>query len=112
MKERMTAMTRHVSPSLFSRLAGWDGEVFRAMEHVRANTQDIQSPTLVLQARDDRVLSTKGLKLLRKWATHAESEVVLLPQGSHTLTRSPAKDEVFERIYRFAERLGLIGASE
>jgi carboxylesterase len=112
MKERLTGLTRHVSPSLYSRLAGWNGEVLRAMEHVRTTTQDIQSPTLVLQARDDRVLSTRGLKLLRKWSTHPDSEVVLLPQGSHAITRGPSKEEVFERVFKFVERLGLVAAQE
>jgi carboxylesterase len=112
MKERLTGLTRHVSPSLYARLAGWNGEVLRAMEHVRTSTQEIQSPALVLQARDDRVLSTRGLKLLRKWVTHRDSEVVLLPQGSHAITRGPSKDEVFERVFKFIERLGLVAAPE
>jgi carboxylesterase len=111
-RDRLVGMTRTVSPALFSRLAGWNGEVLKAMEHVRGNGQEIKCPTLALQARDDGVVSTKGLKLLRKWVTHAESEVALLPQGSHAITRSKSKDEVFERIYKFAERLGLATASE
>jgi carboxylesterase len=111
-KDRVTGLTKHVSPSLFMRLAGWNGEVLKAMDHIRSSTGEIQSPTLVLQARDDRILSTRGLKLLRKWATHPESEVVLLPQGSHAITRSKSKDEVFERVYRFAERQGLITPSD
>ncbi len=111
-KERVSLLTRRVAPSLYSRLTGWNGEVLSAMEHVRESTREIAPPTLVLQARDDRVLSTKGLKLMRKWMTHADSEVVLLPSGSHALTRSKTKDDVFERIFRFAEKAGLAVPSE
>jgi carboxylesterase len=112
LKERVILMARHVVPSYVSRVSGWDGEVFRATELLRQTAQEISSPTLVLQARDDRTLSTKGLKLLRKWLTHAESEVVLLPQGAHALTRGKSKDEVFERVSRFTERLGIVAAAE
>jgi len=111
-RDRIIGLTRIVSPALFTRLSGWNGETIKAMEHVRSNSQEIKCPTLVLQARDDRVVSSKGLKLLRKWATHKESEVALLPQGSHAITRSKAKDEVFDRVYKFSERLGLVTASE
>lgn len=107
-KDRVTLLTRHVAPSVSSRLSGWNGEVFRATELLRQTTKEIACPTLVLQARDDRALSTKGLKLLRKWLTHADSEVVLLPHGAHALTRGTTKDEVFERVFSFTERHGLI----
>jgi esterase/lipase len=81
------------------------------MGHVRETTEEISTPTLVLQALDDRTLSTKGPKLLRKWVTHAESEVVLMPFGTHALTRGKAKEEVFERTFTFAENLGIITPS-
>ncbi len=112
MKDRFSELARHVVPSFARRAADWNGEVMKAMEHIRETTGEISSPTLVLQARDDRVLATKGLKLLRKWATHADSEVVLLPSGAHALTRSKTKEEVFERIFKFAEHLGVITGSD
>jgi carboxylesterase len=112
MKERFSELGRWLVPSFFRRAADWDGEVLKAMEHVRETTQEISSPTLALQARDDRVLATKGLKLLRKWATHADSEVVLLPTGAHALTRSKTKEEVFERVFKFAEHVGVISGSD
>lgn len=112
MKERFSELGRRVVPSFFRHAADWDGEVMKAMEHIRETTQEISSPTLVLQARDDRVLATKGLKLLRKWTTHADSEVVLLPTGAHALTRSKTKEDVFERVFKFAEHVGVISGSE
>jgi alpha-beta hydrolase superfamily lysophospholipase len=93
-------------------VSGWDGEVVKAMEFLRKEPKEIACPTLVLQALDDRALSTKGLKLLRKWATHVDSEVVILPTGTHALTRGTAKEQVFERVYDFTEQRGIIQPAE
>jgi len=112
LRDRLIGLTRRFSPALFTKLSGWDGEVIKAMEHVRSNAQEIKCPTLVLQARDDQVFSSKGLKLVRKWAGHKDSEIALLPQGSHAITRSKSKDEVFDRVYKFSERLGLVTVSD
>jgi esterase/lipase len=104
LKERFYALGRKLLPTLFFRLAGWHGEVIKAMEHVRNAPRQIEQPVLALQAMDDIRLSTRGLKWIRTCATHAQSEVVLLPRGSHTLTRGSAKEEVFQRIYAFLQK--------
>ena len=104
LKERFYAIGRKLVPTLFFRLAGWRGEVIKAMEQVRNTPREIAQPALVLQALDDLRLSTKGLKWVRTCATHDQSEVVLLPRGSHTLTRGSAKEEVFQRITAFLQR--------
>jgi carboxylesterase len=105
---RLYAMARRITPTLFYRYAGWNGEIAKAMDSVRNDIDVIETPTLVLQALDDRVMSTKGLKTLRRRATHEDSEVVLLPYGTHALTRGKAKNEVFERVYQFAVKEKLI----
>jgi esterase/lipase len=101
LKERLNHIGRRIFPTLFYRFAGWNGEIFKAMEHVREHPAEIQVPCLVLQAIDDHRLSTKGLKLLRHWAVHEHSEVRLLALGSHILTRGEAREETFQRIYDF-----------
>jgi carboxylesterase len=111
-KDRLRAIARYVAPGWFFRVSGWDGEVVKAMEFLRKEPKEIACPTLVLQALDDRALSTKGLKLLRKWATHVDSEVVILPTGTHALTRGTAKEQVFERVYDFTEQRGIIQPAE
>ena len=105
LKGRFYALARHVTPTLFFRFAGWNGEATKAMERIRRSDPNTQTPVLVLQARDDRVVSNRGLKLIKKWASSGQSEVVLLPHGSHALTRGKAKKEVFERMYDFAQKL-------
>lgn len=104
LKERFYAIGRKLLPTLFFRLAGWHGKVLKAMERVRNAPREIKQPVLALQALDDVRLSTKGLKWIRTCATHPQSEVVLLPRGSHTLTRGSAKEEVFQRISAFLQK--------
>jgi carboxylesterase len=94
-----------LTPTLFYKVAGWSGEAVKAMEHVRTSVKEIKTPTLVLQARDDHLISTRGLGKVRKWLSHNESEVVLLPHGSHALTRGKAKEEVFDRIFEFLHKV-------
>lgn len=106
---KIYATLRHFSPKLFYKLAGWNGEVVKAMEHLRKSSDKISIPMLVLQARDDHVISTRGLNVMRKWLTHDDSEVVLLPYGSHAITRGKAKKEVFDRIGSFIEKVELTG---
>jgi alpha-beta hydrolase superfamily lysophospholipase len=112
LRDRFAVATRRVAPTVSNRLLGWNGEVLGAAELLRQTTKEIACPTLVLQARDDQMLSTRGLKLLRKWLTHADSEVVLLPHGSHALTRGKTKEEVFDRIFKFTAKLELVSSSE
>ena len=104
------ALVRRLAPALFYRLAGWNGEASKAMEHVRKNPEPIKIPSLVLKARDDHVVSTRGLKFLRKHLTDKRSEVILLPHGSHTITRGKARDEVFDRILSFSEKINFVRA--
>ncbi|MFQ5511054.1 MAG: alpha/beta hydrolase [Candidatus Krumholzibacteriia bacterium] len=104
-KGRFQVLARHASPTLFFRFAGWNGETTKAMERVRRSEQNKNTPVLTLQARDDQVVSTRGLKHLKKWARGGQSEVVLLPSGTHALTRGQAKQEVFARMYDFAQKI-------
>jgi carboxylesterase len=108
-KGRMLDIVRIVTPTLFYRFSGWNGELNRAMENVRKTPGEIKAPALVLQAQDDQVISTKGLRVLRRRLANEKSEVVLLPSGSHTITRSEARQDVFKRVYEFARDIRLVG---
>ncbi|NIM20644.1 MAG: hypothetical protein GTO51_10510 [Candidatus Latescibacteria bacterium] len=103
MKERAAEVGRRVAPTFFYRVAGWNGELAKAMEHAREHPAEVRAPMLVLQARDDKRLSTRGLKFLRRLAVHPMSQVRLLPFGSHILTRGKAREEAFERISDFLQ---------
>ncbi len=105
LKGRFYAVMRYLTPTLFYKIAGWSGEAVKAMDHIRTSVKQIKTPTIVLQARDDHLISTRGLNTLRKWLSEDESEVVLLPYGSHAITRGKAKEEVFDRIYEFTQKV-------
>jgi carboxylesterase len=103
LKSRVYDLGRIATPTVFYRLAGWDGEVLKAMDYARKSTKKIEVPVLALQARDDKHLSNRGLKFIRRHAANPRTEITILPFGSHVLTRGRAKEEVFDRIFKFLE---------
>ena len=105
LKTRLYQMGRLITPTLFYRLAGWNGEVLKAMDHVKRRAQQITTPVLALQAADDTHLSHRGLKFVRRHCAEG-TEARLLPHGTHVLTRGPAKDDVFAAVREFIEAHG------
>ena len=104
-KTRLYELGRIATPTLFYRLAGWNGEVLKAMDYTKRATKSIDVPVLALQASDDNRLSHRGLKFIRRHAGNPQSEITILPHGSHILTRGEAKTEVFNRIQSFLDTL-------
>jgi carboxylesterase len=104
-KARAYELGRIATPTLFYRLAGWNGEVLKAMDFAKRSSKRIAVPVLAMQASDDKRLSNRGLKFIRRHAGHPGSEIRILPFGSHVLTRGEAKGEVFNRIHEFLESL-------
>jgi len=105
LKTRFYELGRIATPTLFYRLAGWNGEVLKAMDFAKKTTKKIPIPVLALQAGDDKRLSNRGLKFIRRHAEHPSTEIKILPFGSHVLTRGEAKGEVYNRINGFLEIL-------
>jgi len=103
-KARFLQATRLVTPTVFYHFAGWSGEVLKAMDFGRRGAREITIPLLALQAEDDSRLAARGLKFVRRHARHEDSEVRMLPHGSHVLTRGAAKTEVFDAVATFVER--------
>lgn len=105
LKAHFYGIARVATPTLFYRLAGWNGEVLKAMDSAKRMTKKIEAPVMALQASDDNRLSRRGLKFVRRHASNEKSEIKILPFGSHVLTRGEAKGEVFNRIHAFLEGL-------
>lgn len=103
LRTRVYDLGRIATPTLFYRLAGWNGEVLKAMDFAKKTTKSLAVPVLALQASDDNRLSNRGLKFVRRHAGHPGSEIKILPVGSHILTRGEAKTEVFTRIHSFLD---------
>ena len=103
-KSRFLQVARMITPTLFYHFAGWNGEVLQAMDYTRRNARPIEMPLLAIQAGDDTHVSSRGLKYLRRHARHTDTEIHLLPSGSHVVTRGEAKEQVFELVTKFVER--------
>jgi esterase/lipase len=74
------------------------------MDYTRKSGRSIDVPVLAIQAGDDTHLSAKGLKFVRKHARHKDTEVHLLQEGSHVLTRGCSKSQVCDLVTKFVER--------
>jgi len=105
---RIRFFSRHITPSLFFKFAGWNGEVVKAMEYVRKTESGIDVPVLTLQAKDDHLVSGRGLKSMKKWAKNRRSNTTMLPEGGHVITRGPAQQKVYDRIMSFVRVAGLV----
>jgi esterase/lipase len=108
-KARFLQVARVVTPTVFYHFAGWNGEVLKAMEYARKNTREIEVPVLTLQAADDNRLSARGLKMVRRVARNSDSDIRVLPAGSHVLTRGELKTEVFDAVDAFIDRTARAG---
>ena len=104
LKSRFLQVARMVTPTLFYHFAGWNGEVLQAMDYARRNATGIDIPVLVVQATDDSHLSARGLKFVRKHARHRDTEIHLLPEGAHVITRGCARDQVCDLVTKFVAR--------
>jgi len=107
-KSRFLQVARMVTPTVFYHFAGWNGEVLQAMDYTKKNGGPINVPLLAIQAGDDTHLSAKGLKYLRRHARHADTEIHMLPTGSHVVCRGESKDKVFELVTKFVERNAVV----
>ena len=103
-RNRFYQVARMITPTLFYRVAGWSGEVLKAMDYTRKHTKSISIPVLALQASDDRHLSHRGIKFLRRHAQEQDSDFRVLAHGTHVLTRGPAKGEVYEQVHAFLDK--------
>ena len=104
LKQRFLQIARLVTPTLFYHFAGWNGEVLQAMDYTRKHGGDIAVPVLAIQAADDTLLSSRGLKHVRRHTRHTDTEIHLLPEGSHVITRGSARDQVFDLVTKFVGR--------
>jgi hypothetical protein len=64
---------------------------------------------LALQAADDNRLSARGLKMVRRVAKNADTDIRMLPSGSHVLTRGELKTEVFDAVKGFVDKRARAG---
>ncbi len=96
---------RKIAPPIARRLAPLEDTMLDFMEHVRADAAPIQQPVLVMQAKDDPILSMKGFELIRGRAVNSRSAFVQIERGGHVLVDSENAHEVFSRCSDFIKEV-------
>ena len=96
---------RKIAPPIARRLAPLEDTMLDLMERTRANAVPIQQPLLVMQAKDDPVLSMKGFELLRSRAQNPRSAFVKFERGGHVLVVSERSPEVFSKCSDFIKEV-------
>ncbi len=84
-----------VFPGVARRIAPAEYAVIDMMEWTRRRLGIVDKPVMVIQARDDNVVSIKGFKRLKKYSSHKESKFALLEKGGHVLVLGESSDQVF-----------------
>jgi carboxylesterase len=96
---------RKVAPRIARRLAPLEDTMLDLMERTRTNAVPIQQPVLVMQAKDDPVLSAKGIDLLRNIAKNPRSTFIEFERGGHVLVASDSAQEVFSNCSDFIKEV-------
>ncbi len=92
---------RKIAPPFARRLAPLEDTMLDLMERIRAEAVPIQQPLLVMQSKDDPVLSMKGFELLRSRAQDPRSAFIEFERGGHVLVASERAPEVFRKCSDF-----------
>jgi len=112
LKNRLLAIVHLLTPPLFYRFAGWNGEMVKAMDAARSNAKHISIPVLALHAQDDPYLSTRGIKFIRRHARLESNDIRTLEHGGHVISQGPARDEVVDAVAEFVHRVAKTPAGE
>lgn len=90
------SVLRRLAPFAAKQVSPLDYKLGEFIERARAALKPIEQPVLVVQAARDRVLSTKGVSLLKRLAKHPKSKFVLLDSGSHVIVKGEDSQTVFK----------------
>ncbi len=96
---------RRIAPPVARRLAPLEDTMLDLMERTRANVVSIEQPLLVMQAKNDPVLSMKGFEMLRIRTRNPRSVFVEFERGGHVLVTSENAPEVFNRCSDFIKEV-------
>ena len=78
---------QHIAPK--------EDTMLELMERTRSDFKTIQQPLLVIQSKDDPIISMKGFDLVRSKAANPRSKFVRLDRGGHVLVGADAAQDVF-----------------
>ena len=72
---------------------------------VRKMLPQIEEPLLLMQAKDDTVVSASSIPFIEEHVSSTETEVIWLESGGHVITMSPSRPAVSDSVYSFISRL-------
>jgi esterase/lipase len=103
-RERLLFTLRSVLPRLYSRLAGWRGEVLEGLEKARGLPSRVGVPILLIQATEDPALSRRGRRFLKRIGQGSGIQADLLKGSDHRLLEGEKKEEVYQKVLGFIRR--------
>ncbi|MDD5391263.1 MAG: alpha/beta fold hydrolase [Gallionellaceae bacterium] len=97
---------RHLSGAGASHLPLWAiHEAERLIRRVRLSLAKIDTPTLILHAREDEVTSLRGPELLMRQLATTDKRMVVLENSYHMITLDNDRHTVVAEITRFTRRM-------
>lgn len=80
-------------------------EITQLIQEVKENVEMIYTPTLVVQARYDKVINPESANYIYENVETDEKKIVWFENAAHVITLSDEKDQLHEEIYTFLEGL-------
>ncbi|PXW93081.1 esterase/lipase [Streptohalobacillus salinus] len=75
------------------------------IEEVNQSLDHIYTPTLVIQARDDRMINTKSANYIYDHVESDQKSIKWYEEAGHAITLGPKREAVHEDVYQFLESL-------
>jgi carboxylesterase len=82
-------------------------EVTELSSTVRKMLPQIEEPLLLMQAKDDTVVSASSIPFIEEHASSTETEVIWIESGGHVITMSPSKRAVFSNLLEWIQELDI-----
>jgi carboxylesterase len=81
------------------------GELKQLLAEMRAALPDVRAPTLLIHSRDDRYVLPENASRIYDALGASDKEMLWLTGSGHVVTRDAARDQVFEGVFAFIQRV-------
>ena len=75
------------------------------MVHVRSRLSDIQQPLFITHSTLDKSISVESADILYNGVQSEKKEKLIVNKSGHVLTRDLDREEIFERIFQFFNKV-------
>lgn len=80
-------------------------ELKKLMEVCRQHLSQVNVPTVIIQGDEDPVVEPTSAQIIYDRIASSEKEIVMIPSTDHVIVTSAVKEQVFEAIGKFLERV-------